>query len=642
MGAKNTIINHALCTSPTQLIFIGAMLFILFLSCPALVRATDTDTDDTTCPSRLPDNIFAFTLPRHPVSTQPVRLLALSADGQTALSLAVRDLQNNIVASQRSETWGYVPRATSIWFEQLAKGEYHLLISDATSNTRLGCVDFSVGDPATIEKEPFGATSGTQVWPVTADWSVAMEDLYSVFVAKLFHVERGASKGWRPLGRATRDPYRNILYGIMGYDEDNAAAPVSVVLSPDCADAPMQVRSYFAWKMGLPMLLNECTRGTSLTGPGCYDRHDNLSGNPKGILNPVARFNRFIETTVNWKTHAGIYRTLPDDEDSAVYPIALTPESLRPGTVFVDAGGHIILVSQVEPQGPEGIGTLYGVDGHPDFTVTHKAFSSGTFVFNHRVPTDGFKAFRPVVWADKGVRFIDNDEIATWRGLPEYSAEQSTVSSTDQFYMAVQKALNPRPIDPLAMLRSKVDVLHNALKERIEAVQLGVAYMQENFWHTMAIPDGPAIFQTIGPWEIYSTPARDMRLLLVIDDVMNFPRQVAQYPDLYVSIPVRKTDGQGSITSMLDQMLTDALAGKTVTYIRSDQSQWTLTLADIVARRDALEMGYNPNDCPEVRWGAPPHSEERSTCTHRTPLSQLAQMQNYRKWFIDRHRPDQR
>ena len=628
-------------------IYITPILLIAFLLFPIAIWATDIESADTRCNSPMPKNISVFVFPQYPVSDAPVRVVAIAADSQTKLSVELLTDENNDVAPERSDSWGYRPRAASIWFPGLPAQTYRVLVTDSESQLSLGCVEFAV-KPATEtdRNNNMPIASQGQYWPVTNEWSVAMEDLYSVFVAKLFYVPPGASKGWRPLGRATQDPYRNILYGILGYNEDNESAEVPVVLSPDCADAPMQVRAYFSWKMGLPMRLNECVRGTSLTGPWCYDSHDNLSGNPKDVTHPVARFNWFIETKVNWKTHAGIYRTLPDDSESAVYPIALTRESIRPGTIFVDAGGHIILVTQSEPQGEKTVGALYGIDGHPDFTVTHKAFSKGTFVFNHQVPTDGFKAFRPVVQGKKGLRFVTNGELSQWPGLPVYSNEQTAIERTEDFYIAVQKALNPNPIDPVTMLQTKIEVLHHAVMERVEAVQLGVDYMAETYWKTMEIPDGPAIFQTIGPWEIYSTPARDMRLLLVIDDVLQFPKQVDKNPDLYVSERAHD-DAQdhneaGSVREMLNHMLSDTLAKKSITYIRSDKTPWTLSLADIIARRAEFEMGYNPNDCPEVRWGAPSHSDERSTCTHRTPLGQLRKMQKYRKWFIDRRRPDQR
>jgi hypothetical protein len=59
---------------------------------------------------------------------------------------------------------------------------------------------------------------------------------------------------------------------------------------------------------------------------------------------------------------------------------------------------------------------------------------------------------------------------------------------------------------------------------------------------------------------------------------------------------------------------------------------------NFLTQRD-LEMGYNPNNCVEVRWGAPAESEETSTCKAHAPQAQRAKMMEYRNWFRERHWP---
>jgi hypothetical protein len=48
-----------------------------------------------------------------------------------------------------------------------------------------------------------------------------------------------------------------------------------------------------------------------------------------------------------------------------------------------------------------------------------------------------------------------------------------------------------------------------------------------------AMPDGAAIFETSGAWEDFSTPSRDLRLLIAIDVVLRFPDRVARRPERY-------------------------------------------------------------------------------------------------------------
>ena len=89
----------------------------------------------------------------------------------------------------------------------------------------------------------------------------------------------------------------------------------------------------------------------------------------------------------------------------------------------------------------------------------------------------------------------------------------------------------------------------------------------------------------------------------------------------------------------LQNVLVSELAARKFTYTRSDGSQWTLTLKDVVDRMPDLEMAYNPNDCVELRWGAPDRSDEASTCKRHAPAAQRAKMTKYRAWFRERHWP---
>jgi hypothetical protein len=91
----------------------------------------------------------------------------------------------------------------------------------------------------------------------------------------------------------------------------------------------------------------------------------------------------------------------------------------------------------------------------------------------------------------------------------------------------------------------------------------------------------------------------------------------------------------------VETLLERELAAHSFQYTRSDGSQHSLTLADVVARSERFEMAYNPNDCAELRWGAPAESEELSTCSRHMPAEHAQRMQEYRHWFATRSRPPQ-
>ena len=150
------------------------------------------------------------------------------------------------------------------------------------------------------------------------------------------------------------------------------------------------------------------------------------------------------------------------------------------------------------------------------------------------------------------------------------------------------------------------------------------------------MPSGAAIFETQGPWEDYATPSRDLRLLIALDVVRDFPERVSRRPERY-AIPAGQAPA--AVRADLARIVRDETAARRVTYQRSDGSEWTVTLADLIERGDALETAYNPNDCVETRWGAPTESAEASTCRRRAPRDQVSRMEEYRVWFHERRRP---
>ena len=152
----------------------------------------------------------------------------------------------------------------------------------------------------------------------------------------------------------------------------------------------------------------------------------------------------------------------------------------------------------------------------------------------------------------------------------------------------------------------------------------------------VGMPRGAGLFEGTGSWQNLSTPARDLRLLMAIDVVLGVAPRVRERPDRFV-LRGDVDAAVGALKRDLDALLREP--AYSVAYTRSDGSEWTLTLADIVERSVALERAYNPNDCPEIRWGAPPESEEAATCDRRAPAEQRARMERYRGWFHERRFP---
>ncbi len=121
-----------------------------------------------------------------------------------------------------------------------------------------------------------------------------------------------------------------------------------------------------------------------------------------------------------------------------------------------------------------------------------------------------------------------------------------------------------------------------------------------------------------------------------MDAVVDFPERVAKSPEEY---KISKTESAEDIRNKLQSLFNKKINSLTISYTRSDGSSQTLSLAEILKRRDAFEMAYNPNDGVEIRWGAPENSSERSTCRRHAPPYQQKTMQSVRKWFHSRQHP---
>jgi hypothetical protein len=171
---------------------------------------------------------------------------------------------------------------------------------------------------------------------------------------------------------------------------------------------------------------------------------------------------------------------------------------------------------------------------------------------------------------------------------------------------------------------------------RVVSVDNGEKYVAGHSDRPIDMPEGYDLFETEGPWEDYSTPARDMRLLIAIDTVLGFPAAVERRPERFglgAGAPVEPA------VAALRERLAQELASRRFRYVRSDGSAQDLTLEQLVDRRVGLEVAYNPNDCVEVRWAAPEGSEESGTCRRRAPEEQRLRMEEYRSWFRARQRP---
>jgi hypothetical protein len=566
--------------------------------------------------------------PERPEPNLPLKTFAIAtqdavlADGIVAIAPDGR--ADNLQVERRLGP----PSAVYAVIDRPAIGTYKLLAH--RGGNVVGC------ETVKVDEVRASSSAGPQAlpWPVTRRWNRAMEDYYSAWVEKLFDSAVEESFSFGSMHEITSDPKRNFLHGYLDLDED-APPPKGMRLDPDCADLPYFTRAYFAFKLGLPFGYSSCSRGGGGQPPRCGDRSSNLDPLDEPITKRVKRFETFARTRLKNGVHSGTGRTPADDNKTDYYPVKLA--TVRPGAIYADPYGHILMVARIGRQTPTTAGSLFAVDGQPDGTVSKKRFWQGNFLFSlddKAMGSPGFKRFRPVVLKGDGVGALGNTAINNDSAYGDFSMEQTGIDAP-KFYDMMDDVLSPEPLDPERALLSTIVALDEQVRSRVTSVENGEQHFRKGGGR-IDMPNGPAIFETIGPWEDYSTPSRDLRLLIAIDVVMGFPARVGRRPERY-KMPAGQAPAD--VVKALSARLEKELTERKVSYIRSDESKHTITLRDVVDRAPALEAAFNPNDCPEARWGAKEGSDEMSTCKRRTTGDQKKKMAEVRAWFHERKRP---
>jgi hypothetical protein len=615
--------------------------------------------------------------PRAPWKGAPLRVMVVTEKPVAGtLSLIAPD---GTVAAKSPDRHDGPPYS---WFAEVAApaaGTWHATLT--LDHAAAECSPVTRDIIVDARKPPARHTPAGSFWQVRNSWNRETENLFSAWIAKLFDAPVDQELSWKAWNDVLRDRSRNFLFNYLDVGEDR----LGIGLRPDCADFVYFLRAYFAYKMGLPFGYSNCSRGTGGKPPRCYQWFDvehpevtrpapppeqdvasvapaaasapapvpmllGLTGRRQAIepsASPPAtppapkpkRPTNFAEylRDVGDVVHTGAVRVAASDDNTDFYTVPLTQRALRPGTVYADPYGHVLMLVRRVPEANGTPGVFLAVDAEPDGSITRKRFWRGNFLFVHdpALGSPGFKHFRPIMHEKNGaLRRLTNADIERNPQYGDFSLQQSQLSGED-FYDRMDDVMSPEPLDPVRAMTDAITSLEEQVKTRVTSVENGRKYQEKERGET-AMPNGASIFETTGAWEDYSTPARDFRLLIAIDVVRGFPDRLARRSERYL-LPGGKSIADEK--RELQTVLASELAARKISYTRSDGSQWTLSLKDVVDRAVNFEMAYNPNDCVELRWGASENSDEASTCKRHASQTQRAKMLEYRGWFQQRHWP---
>jgi hypothetical protein len=465
--------------------------------------------------------------------------------------------------------------------------------------------------------EPLVEVSGGETaawhWRITkAGWTETDETAFEDFVARI------GESGCRNVHTCLTGAASNPMY--------HASNPAGMTFYADCADLPYMLRAYFAWKNGLPFSYTSAVLPIGSTRDIRYTRLGNRVIGRHHVVGPVVDARRAIPRIVDTISSAH-YRYPPRQTDRMLpdhYPVAITPRSIRPGTLIYDPNGHVAVVYKVGADG-----RIHYIDTHPDNSLTRGVYGR-SFVRSSPGMGAGFKRWRPqrLVGANRDENgYLAGGEIvlAADRDIPDWSDEQVYGNAGDgertwqrakfvidrqgvDYYEFVRKRLAGAGFryNPIDETREMVRTLCGDAKYRVDAVNVAIKAGIHLRPQPPCLPLN--IYGSEGEWEIYSTPSRDARLKTAFKELRD---EIARYLSLAATDPDKIDYAGGDLKADLARIWRDEASACRFSYERSDKSEVVLDLHELQRRLFALS--FDPYHCPERRWGAGDQSE-LSTC----------------------------
>ena len=454
--------------------------------------------------------------------------------------------------------------------------------------------------------------------PVTITPAISPSSLYYVrYDHWTAEDERGFGEFLTSLGDSDCRTVDSCLHG--PGNPFRASDPEGIYFRADCADLPYVLRFYYAWKRGLPFAYVSQVEPRGHTHDMRYTRLGNSVAERVTVLTADSSGYAVMETlrdtisSATYRIHPELEDPLPQD----LYSPAITPKSIRPGTVIYDPNGHLASVYRVDPDG-----RIHYLDAHPDSSMTRgfydlrfvraspamgagfKNWRSGTLVGAVRQKDGTYYGGHVVVPANKDIadysveQFFGNgmrpDDDRNWHD-GTFTLNKNVVDYYD--YVRAKLAGGNLEFDPIKEVHDMVDSNCADLQYRADAVRVATAAGIMNAAEPSRLPAN--IYGTEGDWETYSSPSRDARLKTAFKELRD---NVQRFMSMYAANDPRlKYKAQNLAVDMLTTYDREAATCK-ISYTRTDGS--VISFGYEEARRRLFAMSFDPYHCIERRWGA--------------------------------------
>ena len=415
-------------------------------------------------------------------------------------------------------------------------------------------------------------------------WDAQAEAEYGAFIARIGEA--------RAAGKCTT---LNACVDNPAINPYRAPTDAKLDLFADCADVPMELRAYFATKTRRAFkFVSAVASDHDIPGQPPPEGEDlrYTSGNHPIAWSTAAgskTMQRFM-SKVSASVHSGFFRMAPEVEDSDTYPIKPSRASLRPGTVYYDPNGHVLVVYRVDADG-----TIWTFDGHPDNSLTFGRFTEGAYALGGRAQGGGFRNFRPTRVEAGTLVSLTNAELSDY-GDNQYGHGTG-------YFDWIRVSLGGTPSPPEEKLGALLDQLCLDLGARATAVDAAHALSEGPLG-----PIPPNIYGATGDWEAFSTPGRDARLR---GSFRNARALVLKA--LAAASPSAKPAVARALGKAWQKRASSPAC--VTRYTNGAGAEVRLTLADVQAR--IYDLSFDPYHCVEMRWGAVGATAEAATCPTR-------------------------